>query len=297
MKNFFHILKSYLALTKPKIIVLVLFTSLTGMSLADMFWDLKNTLIAFFAIALGSGGSACINMWYDKDIDKLMLRTKNRPLVKAVIKPLNALLFGIFLSCLSIILMYMFINVLSSFLMIIAIIYYAVIYTMILKRYSVYNVVFGGVPGAMPPVIGFSAVSGKIGLESIILFFIIFFWSPFHSWALIIFRLKDYAKSNLPILPLVSGLKRTITEILLYVFLTIIVSYLPYFFNFADHIYLFLITILNIWLIYYSYKLRLEEKNHIQNAKTLFLFSTIYLFFLFFIIFLQNVFVFYKVYT
>ncbi len=290
MQKFIKIFNWYFSLIKPRIVLLVIFTALCGISLVEEKWQWAQTWIILFSIALGSGGSACINMWYDKDIDKLMSRTKNRPLVKGSIKPYKALLLGICLTFFSIILMYIYANLLASILLIIAIVYYAIIYTMFLKRYSIYSVVYGAVPGAMPPMIGYSALSGYLSIESVILFLIIFVWSPFHSWALTIFKNKDYLKLNIPILFSNKGLKYNIFQIMIYSFLTIICSYLPYIFDFAGITYLILISILNILLICILYNLRSNKKKYIKNARDLFLFSTIYLFLLFFIIFLHNIF-------
>lgn len=271
--------RDYITLMKPRVMSLVVFTALCGMFLAP---GRIHALIAFEAIlfiALGAGSAAAINMWYDIDIDTIMLRTQNRPTVKKLMPPEEVLSFGVITGLISVILMAICINILSAILLAVTILYYIFIYTMWLKRSSIYNVVIGGVSGALPPIIGWTAVTGQITIEPIILFLIIFIWTPPHSWALALFRSEDYRKAGVPMMPIVKGDLYTKKQILYYSILMVIVTYLPCFFLNTHFIYFVAVSILNIIFIYICIKL-FNDAQYIY-AKKLFWYSIFYLFAIF----------------
>ena len=271
--------RDYISLMKPRVMSLVVFTALCGMFLAPGHIHALIALEAILFIALGAGSAAAINMWYDIDIDTIMLRTQNRPTVKKLTPPEEVLSFGIITGVISVILMAICINILSAILLALTIIYYVFIYTMWLKRSSTYNVVIGGVSGALPPVIGWTAVTGQITLEPMILFLIIFIWTPPHSWALALFRSEDYRKAGVPMMPIVKGELYTKKQILYYSVLMVIVTYLPYFFLNSHLIYLVAVSVLNGIFLYICTKLFNDLKY--VYAKKLFWYSIFYLFTIF----------------
>lgn len=270
----------YIKLMKPRVMALVVFTSFCGIMLAKQS---IHPLIAFVSIICtigASGAAAAINMWYDKDIDALMHRTKNRPIVTGAINPDDALSFGIILSCISFIIMSLCVNFVSAMLLITALLYYVFIYTIWLKRSHSQNIVIGGVAGAIPPMIGYASVTNNINLESLVLFLIIFLWTPPHSWALAIYRIKDYQNSKIPMLPLVKGYQHTKIQILLYTILTSIATVMPYFLGIAGIYYLILASILNVIFLFMSVNLFNDDYKN-TKAKNLFLYSILYLFLIF----------------
>jgi protoheme IX farnesyltransferase len=276
----FSSLKDYIALLKPRVITLVFFTGLTAVILASLSVksiDILSTLIALLCIACGSGGAGVINMWYDRDIDAIMRRTQNRPIPDGRILPNDALLYALTLCISSVLLMLIFVNFISSLLLFIAIIYYGFIYTVLLKRRTVQNIVIGGAAGAFPPLIGWSAVTGDISLESIILFLIIFFWTPPHFWALALKSCDDYQLAGIPMLPVVHGHKNTKIQMIVYTIILSIISLLPYFLGFSGLVYFIVSAILNSIFIYYSFVVYKDE----SKCMKMFYFSVVYLFLLF----------------
>ena len=271
--------KDYISLMKPRVMSLVVFTALCGMFLAPGH---IHPLIAFEAIlfiAIGAGSAAAINMWYDIDIDTIMLRTQNRPTVKKLTPPEEVMAFGVITGIISVILMAICVNIISAIILAFTIIYYVFVYTMWLKRSSIYNVVIGGVSGALPPVIGWTAVTGQITIEPMILFLIIFIWTPPHSWALALFRSEDYRKAGVPMMPIVKGELHTKKQILYYSVLMVIVTYLPYFFLNTNLIYLVAVSVLNGIFLYICTKL-FNDLEYVY-AKKLFWYSIFYLFTIF----------------
>jgi len=191
----------YLALMKPRVMSLVVFTALAGLVVAP---GPMHPVLAFFAlvcIAVGAGAAGALNMWYDADIDAVMSRTSDRPVPAGRIRPGEALAFGLVLAGFSVVFLGLMINVLAAGLLAFTIFFYGVIYTMWLKRSTPQNIVIGGAAGAFPPMIGWAAATGGIGLESCLLFLIIFFWTPPHFWALSLYRCDDYFRANIPMLP------------------------------------------------------------------------------------------------
>ncbi len=272
-------IKDYFLLMKPRVMALVIFTFASGLWLAPGY---IHPLIAFIAIlctALGAGSAASVNMWYDRDIDAIMQRTKNRPLVVGSVEPEEALSFGIVLGFLSISIMAICINLLSALLLAITILYYIFVYTMWLKRSSPQNVVIGGVAGSLPPLIGWSSVTNNLSAESFVLFMIIFVWTPPHSWALALYRLEEYRQSSIPMLPVNKGKAYTKKYIVFYSVLMVLISIIPFFLKMSNIIYLFTAFTLGLIFLYYVFNLFRDETN--QAAKKLFCYSIVYLFMIF----------------
>jgi len=268
----------YFRLMKPRVMSLVVFTAFVGyyISVPTVEYNLNPflALIGIFAIALGAGASGVLNQWYDRDIDKLMDRTKNRPIPQGKILPSDALSFGIIVSVLSVIILGLSVNWLAASLLAFTIFFYAVVYTIWLKRFTVQNIVIGGAAGAFPPVIGQICATGNIGLESLILFLIIFLWTPPHFWALALIKKEDYANANIPMLPIIYGDEVTRKNILVYTLLLIPASYLPWGLGYSGTIYLLIITVCGLEFLRRSFLL---YKKSIGAEKGLFLYSIFYL--------------------
>ena len=238
--------RDYFALLKPRVMSLVIFTAITGVYLAPGHIHPFIAIIAILCISVGSGAAGAINMWYDRDIDNIMNRTKKRPIPSGRVLPEDALYIGVFLSCASVALMGLAVNILSAGLLAFAIFFYGYIYTVLLKRSTPQNIVIGGAAGALPPLIGWTCVTGQITIEPIILFLIIFLWTPPHFWALSLYSAGDYKLANIPMMPVVAGLKSTKKQMLIYSVLLAIVTILPFSLHFAGYIYLYTAIILNI---------------------------------------------------
>ena len=271
--------KDYLALMKPRVMSLVVFTAFCGLSLAPGNIHPLIAISAILFITIGAGSAAAINMWYDRDIDAIMKRTQKRPIITGAINPDEALSFGIVTGVLSVILMALCVNITSAILLSITILYYVFIYTIWLKRSSIQNVVIGGAAGALPPMIGWAAVSGEISWQSFTLFAIIFMWTPPHSWALALFRVQDYRDCGVPMMPVIKGDQYTKKQIFLYSVLMVITTLVPYLLGMSSQIYLALALILGAGFIYYTIKLFVDANN--KYAKKLFWYSIFYLFAIF----------------
>lgn len=270
-------LGDYLSLLKPRVMSLVIFTGFIGLYMAPGLIHPAIAIIAIICIALASGGSGALNMWYDRDIDLIMSRTKNRPIPSGKVHPSEALNLGLFLSFLSVSIMGLMVNVLSAALLAFTIFFYAVIYTVWLKRSTVQNIVIGGAAGALPPVIGWAAVSNNVTIEPIILFLIIFIWTPPHFWALALESSDDYEKAKIPMMPIVVGKKSTKIQIFIYTLLLFFTTLLPYTIHMAGLAYLTVAVVSGFIFLYYSYKLFKSEN---YNMKT-FKYSILYLFIIF----------------
>ena len=268
----------YFKLMKPRVMSLVVFTAFVGYFTAVPIESYKLNpllaLIGIFAIALGAGASGVLNQWYDRDIDKLMDRTKDRPIPQGKILPSDALTFGVITSILSIIILGLSVNWIAASLLGFTIIFYAIVYTIWLKRYTVQNIVIGGAAGAFPPVIGQVCASGTIGLESLILFLIIFMWTPPHFWALALIKKDDYAAAKIPMLPIIAGDKVTRKNIFIYSLLLVPFSYLPWIFNFSGNFYLVIATIFGVEFLRRSFLILKELEG---SEKNLFIYSIFYL--------------------
>ncbi|PCJ29788.1 MAG: protoheme IX farnesyltransferase [Rickettsiales bacterium] len=284
----------YFSLMKPRVMSLVVFTAFCGLWLAPGDIHPLIAFVAILCITLGAGASAAINMWYDRDIDAIMTRTQKRPIITGAILPDEALSFGIMSGFMSVFLMALCVNLVASALLALTILYYIFIYTIWLKRTSIQNVVIGGASGALPPMIGWAAVTGDVSLESFTLFAIIFIWTPPHSWALALFRLQDYRNCAVPMMPVIKGESYTKKQILLYSILMIFVVMMPYFLGMANILYLGISLILGAGFLYYVAALFQTNENQetethgagtqgaeTQGAKALFWYSIFYLFTIF----------------
>ena len=272
----------YINLMKPRVMSLVVFTAFVGYyNAVPLLGSSINpflALIGIFAIALGAGASGVLNQWYDKDIDVLMDRTKNRPIPSGKIQPSEALSFGIIMSILSIIILGLSINWLAASLLAFTIFFYAVVYTMWLKRHTVQNIVIGGAAGAFPPIIGHICATGSIGLEALILFLIIFLWTPPHFWALALVNKSDYRAANIPMLPIIYGDMATRKNIFIYSLLLMPCGYLPWILNYSGNFYMIVVTLLNIEFIRRSIYVIKKNKD---SERCLFVYSIFYLSILF----------------
>ena len=272
----------YINLMKPRVMSLVVFTAFVGyynaVPVLDSSINPFLALIGIFAIALGAGASGVLNQWYDKDIDVLMDRTKNRPIASGKIQPSEALSFGIITSILSIIILGLSVNWLAASLLAFTIFFYAVVYTMWLKRHTVQNIVIGGAAGAFPPVIGHICATGSIGLEALILFLIIFLWTPPHFWALALVNKSDYKAAKIPMLPIIYGDITTRKNIFIYSLLLMPCAYLPWILNYSGNFYMIVVTLLNIEFIRRSIYVIKENED---SERGLFVYSIFYLSILF----------------
>ena len=278
---------NYFILLKPRVMSLAIFTALVGQILASQVTYNKPllTFISLFSIALGAGAAGCINMWYERDIDSLMQRTKNRPIPKGLIKPAEALSLGIVLSILSTMLLILSSNIYAGLLLLSSILFYILVYTIWLKRKTYQNIVIGGAAGALPPLIGWVSVSESFNFFPIILFLIIFIWTPPHFWALSLYMNSDYKRVKIPMLPVIYGKKQTIRSIIKYSFALYLISLTPYFLNFSGLIYLFSAIVLGGIFIYFA--LNLNDKSD-NSAKNLFKYSIVYLFLLYLILVIDS---------
>ena len=275
---------------KPRVMSLVLFTCMVGLLIAPNNADLKTSIISLLAVAIGSGAAGALNMWYESDLDALMSRTCLRPIPTGKVERNQALYFGIILSTISITMLYYSANLISAVLLASTIGFYFFIYTIWLKRKTPQNIVIGGAAGALPPVIGWTISTGTITVEPIILFLIIFLWTPSHFWALSLYKSNDYKKAKIPMLPVIAGTKTTKVNILVYSFLMLPVVIAPYAFNFAG---LFYLSTTMAMTIYYNYLcLELFKAKVIKTsnkiARKVFIYSIFYLFFIYLILLIDN---------
>ena len=272
----------YIALMKPRVMSLVVFTALVGLVMAPGAMHPVMAVAAIALIAVGAGASAALNMWYDADIDAVMSRTKTRPVPAGRVTPDAALTFGLWVSGLSVLSMAVMINYLSAALLAFTIFFYAVIYTMFLKRRTAQNIVIGGAAGALPPVIGWAAAANSVSIEPLIYFAIIFFWTPPHFWALALIKNDDYQAANVPMLPVTAGVKSTLSQIVLYAFVLFGVSLLPYALGFSGLFYASGSALLGGLFIALCVGLALaSEKNRNRLTGMTFAYSIFYLFLLF----------------
>ena len=277
---------------KPRVMSLVLFTSMVGLLIAPNQVSFLDSIISLAAIALGAGAAGTLNMWYESDLDALMSRTCLRPIPTGKIKKDQALWFGSFLSILSMGILYYSSNILSVFLLGLTIGFYFFIYTIWLKRRTPQNIVIGGAAGALPPVIGWAVATGSVSIEPLILFLIIFIWTPSHFWALSLYKSNDYKKANIPMLPVVAGVQKTKLNILVYAILLAPTVTSLYFFNFSSFEYLIISSALTAYYIYLCYLLFKEKNNKISNviARKIFVYSIFYLFIIFVLILIDSFF-------
>jgi protoheme IX farnesyltransferase len=271
----------YLALMKPRVMSLVIFTAGVGLAMAPGSLHPVLTFAALAMIALGAGGSAAINMWYDADIDSQMRRTKLRPIPAGKISADSALSFGLWMSGIAILSLAVLIDYTSAALLAFTIFFYGVIYTIWLKRRTPQNIVIGGAAGALPPVVGWAAVSSVWTLEPWLYFLIIFIWTPPHFWALALLKEQEYEAVKIPMLPNTHGVTATKVQIMIYSLLLVGASLLPAYFGFAGAVYLTGVAAMNIAFMGLATWLALSGPAIQRPAKWLFAFSIFYLFILF----------------
>ncbi len=276
-------LTDYAILLKPRVMSLVLFTGYAGLALAPGSIDATTGLLAVLFIALGAGASGAINMWYDRDIDSQMSRTMNRPIPAGRLKPLAALILGTILSVVSVVGMSIWVNAVASALLAVTIAFYVFIYTIWLKRRTPQNIVIGGASGALPPMIGWAAVTGDIGLGGIVLFAIIFMWTPPHFWALSLFRSADYEKAGVPMLPVVSGERETKRQMLIYTLLLVPITIVPAFIGMSSLAAGAVIALLGVWFIRHAVAVwrTADGESNSEKPRAMFRYSIFYLFLVF----------------
>jgi len=272
----------YLQLLKPRVMSLVVFTGFAGLYLAPGHLHPVLAAIAILSIAVGAGAAGAINMWYERDIDRLMLRTRMRPLPDGRVSPDSALALGVMLACGAVTVMGLGVNWSAAALLAIAIAFYVFVYTVWLKRRTAQNIVIGGAAGAFPPMIGWAAVTGDVGVASLALFAIIFMWTPPHFWSLALYRTEDYARAGVPMLPVVAGRAETKRQIQLYAALLAPLTLLPWALGLVGALYGIVATLLGLLLIICALRLRREpEEAGDRTARQMFGFSILYLFLLF----------------
>ena len=273
----------FFALLKPRVMSLVVFTAFAGLVLAPGHINPLIGLVAILCIAVGAGASGALNMWYDADIDAVMSRTAGRPIPSGKVLPGEALGFGLVLSVFSVTILGLAVNWFAAGLLAFTIFFYAVIYTMWLKRSTSQNIVIGGAAGAFPPMVGWACVTGGVSIDSIILFLIIFLWTPAHFWALALFKMKDYGTAGVPMLPNVAGIATTKKQILLYAVLTAVIGIAPALSGLSSMAYGLFALCLGAALVWYAAGVfRMDEDDSkMVAAKKLFGYSILYLFVIF----------------
>jgi protoheme IX farnesyltransferase len=273
----------YVALLKPRVMSLVVFTALVGLMIAPGHVHPVLAFTSILCIAVGAGASGALNMWYERDIDALMSRTANRPIPRGRVTPPEALAFGMTLAFFSVMTLGILVNWLAGALLAFTIFFYVVIYTMALKRWTAQNIVIGGAAGALPPVVAWAAATGSLSVEPLLLFLIIFFWTPPHFWALALFRSDDYARAGVPMLPVVAGPDATRLQILLYTVVLVAIAVAPWPLGYFDAVYGVASLVLGggmLGLAVNVYRHR-QGSEALRATRKLFAFSILYLFALF----------------
>jgi protoheme IX farnesyltransferase len=274
-------MSDFVALTKPRVMMLAVFTALVGLCIAPVRLDPLTTLAAVVAIATGAGAAGALNMWYDADIDAVMSRTAMRPIPRGKVSRFGALVFGLVLGGFAVVVLALATNLVAVALLAGTMLFYIVVYTAWLKRTTRQNIVIGGAAGALPPVIGWAAATGDVGLEPLALFLIIFLWTPPHFWALALNRTDDYARADVPMLPVVAGRVATTRQILIYSVLLVLASALPWMLGFAGAIYGAVAAICGALFLLLAVQLNRSIGADRRTAHRLFVFSICYLFLLF----------------
>jgi protoheme IX farnesyltransferase len=280
----------YLALLKPRVMSLVVFTALVGLMIAPVQVHPVLATVSIAMIALGAGASGALNMWYDADVDGVMVRTRGRPVPRGAVAPEEALSFGLVLSGISVLVLGFASNWVAAGLLAFTIFFYVVVYTMWLKRRTPQNIVIGGAAGAFPPMIGWAVATGGVALESLVLFLIIFMWTPPHFWALALYRTADYERAGVPMLPVVAGADETRRQIVFYSALYLPLTLAPAFLGFAGAAYALgtsALAIVFAVLVYRVWKLR-EGPAAVEATRHLFTYSILQLFLVFTLLFAER---------
>jgi heme o synthase len=273
----------YFALLKPRVMSLVIFTALVGLVIAPVHVHPVLAFTSILCIAVGAGAAGALNMWYESDIDAMMSRTANRPIPRGRVTRPEALAFGMTLAFFAVMTLGVLVNWFAGALLAFTIFFYVVIYTIALKRWTAQNIVIGGAAGALPPVVAWAAATGSLSVEPLLLFLIIFFWTPPHFWALALFRSDDYARAGVPMLPVVAGPDATRLQILLYTVVLVAVALAPWPLGYFDAVYGVTSLVIGggmLWLALNVYRRR-EGVEAARACRQLFGFSILYLFALF----------------
>ena len=283
------IIPELLKLMKPRVMSLVIFTCAVGLLTAPNSISFTTSALGILIVAVGAGAAGALNMWYEADVDKLMTRTCLRPIPRGSLQKNQALYFGTALSILSVITLYYVTNLLSALLLLFTILFYVFVYTIWLKRKTPQNIVIGGAAGALPPVIGWTIATNSISIEPITFFIIIFLWTPSHFWALSLYKVQDYKKANIPMLPIINGIETTKKNIFIYSLLMLPAIALPYYVSFVGELFLAGGLALTFYYNYLCYQLYSFKKNkfEIKKAQQIFGYSIFYLF-LVFVLFLVD---------
>ena len=272
----------YFALLKPRVMSLVLFTGVAGLMLAPGHIHIATALTALLAIAVGAGASGALNMAYDADIDRLMSRTRSRPVPRGAISAGDAAAFGTTLAIGAVTVMGLLVNLVAAALLAFTIVFYAIVYTAWLKRSTPQNIVIGGFAGALPPAIGWASVTSGLAVEPLVLVAIIFLWTPPHFWALSLYRAGEYARAGVPMLPVVKGKSETRRQIVIYTALVVLCGFLPVLLGFAGPLYLAANVAMGGWFAIGSVRVAAErDEEREPHARRLFGISILYLFALF----------------
>jgi len=278
----------YIALMKPRVMSLVVFTALVGLAIAPVSVHPVIGFTALLCIAVGAGAAGALNMWYDADIDAKMVRTARRPVPTGRVKAGEALAFGLTLAAFAVVVLGLLVNALAAALLAFTIFFYVVIYTVWLKRSTPQNIVIGGAAGAFPPMIGWAAATGSLSLEPIVLFLIIFFWTPPHFWALSLYRTDDYARAGVPMLPVVAGDAETRKQILLYTLVLVPIGLAPWALGYAGVLYGVTAVATGAIMVALAWQVFGERRPADRASRHLFAFSILYLFLLFAVLLIER---------
>jgi protoheme IX farnesyltransferase len=284
----FSEVRDWFALLKPRVMTLVVFSGLVGLLVAPGHLHPVLAITAILCIAIAAGAAGAINMWYDRDIDAVMRRTSNRPIPAGRIRPQAALSFGVFLAVAAVVLMGLATNLAAAAVLAVSIAFYVFVYTMWLKRRTPQNIVIGGAAGAFPPMIGWAAVTGHVSVEALVMFAIVFFWTPPHFWALALYASGDYQRAGVPMLPVVSGARETRRQIWLYSLLLVPLSLVPVAIGMSGPAYGAAAAVLGGFFLHYMWRVKRDAQDEQGNSQTndaparaAFRFSILYLFALF----------------
>jgi heme o synthase len=280
--------RDYLVLMKPRVVSLVVFTALTGLAIAPGHVHPVIGFTALLCIAVGAGAAGALNMWFDADIDAKMTRTAGRPVPMGRVLPGEALAFGLTLATFAVVVLGLLVDWLAAALLAFTIFFYVVVYTMWLKRSTPLNIVIGGAAGALPPMIGWAAVTHSLALEPIVLFLIIFFWTPPHFWALALYRKDEFARAGIPMLPVVVGDEATRLQILVYTLVLVPLGLSPWALGFAGPLYGATALITGAIMVVLAMQVRTERRPADRASRQLFAFSILYLFLLFAVLLVER---------
>jgi len=278
----------YIALMKPRVMSLVVFTALVGLAVAPGSLHPVAAFTALLCIAVGAGAAGALNMWYDADVDALMTRTARRPVPMGRVRPGEALAFGLTLGSFAVVTLGLLVSWVASALLAFTIFFYVVIYTMWLKRSTPQNIVIGGAAGAFPPMIGWAAVTGSLSSEPVLLFLIIFFWTPPHFWALALYRTEDYARARIPMLPVVSGDASTRRQIMFYTLILVPLGVAPWALGYTGALYGVTAIVTGAIMLVLGWQVFRESRPAERASRNLFAFSILYLFLLFAVLLVER---------